>query len=203
MAEYIDQMNETIRLVDLPLRIVSLVPSQTELLHNLGLEKEVVGITKFCIHPTIWYQTKNRIGGTKTVDLEKVRALNPDLIIGNKEENSQSDIDSLKEIAPVWMSNVYSLEDAIEMINEIGQIVGKLTEAKQLCENIMSAFSSMINIQSVNKSVLYFIWNNPNLIAGKNTFIDNMLSKCGLDNLATDERYPKVTENLYIQIIFS
>ena len=105
MIELIDQMNGTIRLEKFPERIVSLVPSQTELLFDLGLDKEVVGITKFCIHPDVWFKTKPRIGGTKNLNLETVKNLNPDLIIGNKEENSQTDIDELQKHFPVYMSN--------------------------------------------------------------------------------------------------
>ena len=128
MKEYIDQMNNTIRLGDKPCRIISLVPSQTELLSSLGLDIEVVGISKFCIHPKKWFQSKERIGGTKSVNIEHVRSLNPDLIIGNKEENSIEDINQLKEIAPVWMSDIYTVDDSIEMINSIAEITGKSLE---------------------------------------------------------------------------
>jgi len=85
-------MNRSIQITSDPQRIISLVPSQTELLHHYGLEKEVVGITKFCIRPNEWFQSKTRIGGTKNIDLDKVRSLEPDLIIGNKEENTKEDI---------------------------------------------------------------------------------------------------------------
>jgi ABC-type Fe3+-hydroxamate transport system substrate-binding protein len=111
-----DQMNRTIRLEAIPKRIVSLVPSQTEFLFDLGLENEVVGITKFCVHPEEWFRSKTRIGGTKTVNIEKVKLLNPDLIIANKEENTQADIEALKKIAPVWISDISTLSDAFEMM---------------------------------------------------------------------------------------
>ena len=70
-----------------PKRVISLVPSQTELLYDLGLNQEIVGITKFCIHPKQWFEKKDKVGGTKNIHLEKVRSLTPDLIIANKEEN--------------------------------------------------------------------------------------------------------------------
>ena len=93
-----DQMNNTVTLAEKPQRIVSLVPSQTEFLYDIGLEKEVVGITKFCIHPDKWFRTKTRVGGTKTVNFEKIVGLKPDLIIANKEENTQSEIEVLQKV---------------------------------------------------------------------------------------------------------
>ena len=187
-----DQMKREVKLSAFPLRIISLVPSQTELLHYLGLENEVIGITKFCIHPTEWYRSKERIGGTKSLDIEKIRNLKPDLIIGNKEENEYADIKSVSEIAPVWMSDIFNLDNAIEMISSIGEITNKVKEAEKLTLKIRDGFESFNGIQK-NKSVLYFIWNEPMMLAGENTFIDAMLQKCGLINLAGGDRYPEAS----------
>ena len=107
---FTDQLNVTILLDVTPKRIVSLVPSQTEFLFDIGIDKEVVGITKFCIYPSHWLKSKTIVGGTKNVDIEKVRSLKPDLIIGNKEENTKEDIETLREIAPVWMSDIFNLK---------------------------------------------------------------------------------------------
>ena len=203
MKEYTDQMNNIIRLASEPCRIVSLVPSQTELLYDLGLEDQVVGITKFCIHPEQWYRNKNRIGGTKSVDIDKVRTINPDIIIGNKEENSQSDIEALKEIAPVWMSDIFNLEDSLEMIKSLGEITGKVSESILMINEIEKEFESIKSlISSKEKTVLYFIWNEPKLIAGKNTFINDMLERCGLLNLSSKPRYPEVEEELNPYYVF-
>jgi ABC-type hemin transport system substrate-binding protein len=101
-------------------RIISLVPSQTELLYYLGLEKEVVGITKFCIHPAHWYRNKIRVGGTKTIDNQILMSLSPDLIIANKEENMRSHIEALAADFPVWVTDVNNLEDALQMILDVG-----------------------------------------------------------------------------------
>ena len=73
----------------------------------------MVGITKFCIHPIEWFKTKYRIGGTKDVNIEKVVQLQPDLIIGNKEENTKEDIEALQKIAPVWVTDIYDLTDSL------------------------------------------------------------------------------------------
>jgi len=194
-------MKREVHLPAFPLRIVSLVPSQTELLHYFGLEEEVVGITKFCIHPDDWYRSKQRVGGTKTVDIELVRSLKPDLIIGNKEENEQSDIYQLTEIAPVWMSDIFTMFDAMEMIEQLGEITGKQERAQTLIEEIKTGFSGL-NSLSEKKSVLYFIWFQPAMIAGRNTFIDDLLSICGFRNFATGNRYPTATGNENPDYIF-
>ena len=111
---FYDQLQRSVQMPQWPpRRIISLVPSQTELLHALGLQEEVVGITKFCVHPAEWFQQKIRIGGTKTLDLQKIANLQPDLIIGNKEENDQAQIELLAAHHPVWMSDISTLEDAL------------------------------------------------------------------------------------------
>lgn len=187
-----DQMNRTIRLEGIPCRIVSLVPSQTELLHDLGLSDEVVGITKFCIYPEEWFKSKNRVGGTKQVNIEKVKALQPDLIIGNKEENTIEDIAALEKIAPVWMSDIYTYEDALEMISLLGNVLGKENECAEIISEIDNEFKSLPAFNA--KKVLYFIWKDPDYLAGKSTFIDAMITKAGFDNLCKDERYPELKE---------
>jgi iron complex transport system substrate-binding protein len=197
----IDQMKREVILPAFPLRIVSLVPSQTELLYSLGLKDEVVGITKFCIHPDEWFRTKERIGGTKSVDIEKIKGLKPDLIIGNKEENEQADIDALMKIAPVWMSDIFDLNDSIEMIKSVGEITNKSKESNELIALIRDRFSSLKSV-GIKSSVLYFIWEEPMMLAGKNTFIDAMLQQCGMKNLAAVERYPEATGNENPDFVF-
>ncbi len=133
---FTDQIGNTITLNDTPKRIVSLVPSQTELLFDLGLEDKLVGITKFCVHPYHLKSTKKIIGGTKKVHIEKIRLLQPDIIIANKEENTQEIVESLKDIAPVWVSNIITLEDNLEMIEELGKIFSVRTQARQWIDKI-------------------------------------------------------------------
>jgi len=198
VKEFVDQMNNTIRLSGIPRRIVSLVPSQTELLFTLGVGDRVVGITKFCIYPQKWFQSKAKVGGTKNVDFEKVKALNPDLIIGNKEENDRSNIEQLASIAPIWMSDISNLADALKMIQKVGDLVGESKNSMQLIEDIRFQFDELNEyvkaklLESKTPSVLYLIWKNPYLSAGKSTFIDDMISKCGMINYVKEERYPEV-----------
>ena len=107
-----------------PQRIVSLVPSQTELLFELGLEERVVGVTKFCIHPADARAKSAVIGGTKNFDIEKITAVRPDLIIGNKEENYQVGIEKLATNFPVWLSDISNLPQALDMIRRVGFVAG-------------------------------------------------------------------------------
>lgn len=180
-----------------PARIVSLVPSQTELLYYVGLEKEVVGITKFCVHPKQWFNTKTRIGGTKAVHLDAVKALSPHLIIANKEENVKEQVEALAEIAPVWVSDVNDLPGALDMIKRVGELVDKNKTAVELVNQIQAGFATIVNTnQLINHStpllnVAYLIWREPYMTIGGDTFINDMLHRSGFKNVFEDkQRYP-------------
>ncbi|MDZ4668916.1 MAG: helical backbone metal receptor [bacterium] len=191
--QFVDQMHRSFGLNQRPLRIVSLVPSQTELLYHLGLDAEVVGQTLFCIHPAEQHLVKPRVGGTKKLDINKIRNLKPDLIIGNKEENKQSEIVELMQEFPVWMSDIKNLEDALEMILSIGNLVGKPERAKEIHQQISAGFEALVQTEK-KETCVYLIWRNPWMAAGGYTFIDDMLSRCGYINLAKGElsRYPEL-----------
>jgi len=198
MPVYYDQMNRRVELPSIPKRIISIVPSQTELLFDLGLNDEIVGITKFCIHPADKFKIKTKVGGTKTVDIELVKKLNPDLIIGNKEENEKSQVEELMRLFPVWMSDIAHLDGALDMIWKVGEITGKANEANALETKITQQFNNL-TIQQSQLRVAYFIWRKPYIVAGKGTFIDAMLQKCGLTNVFDINRYPEVTNGMLIQ----
>ena len=188
---HIDQLGRELKLSALPKRIVCLVPSLTELLAYFELDQEVVGITKFCIYPEDWYKDKERVGGTKTIDIEKIRSLNVDLIIGNKEENTKEDIEALMQIAPVWMSDVNSIEDTYHLISSLSSIFNKEKLGAHLIQNLQSYFQLHAK-EGAGKSVLYFIWHNPGFVAGKNTYLDSYLAALGYRNCVSVERYPDV-----------
>lgn len=189
---FTDHLNNTIELDSYPKRIVSIVPSQSELLWDLGLRNELVGITKFCIHPGEMFRTVERVGGTKKLDLEKIRALQPDLIIGNKEENEQEQVKALQKEFPVWMSDIYHLDDALKTIHAIGELTNKTKKAIEISEAIARSFKS---INPVRKKVLYLIWKGPYMAAGRATFIGDLLSRIGLENAIEDpvSRYPELS----------
>lgn len=189
---FTDHLNNTIELQSFPKRIISLVPSQTELLWDLGIRKELVGITKFCIHPEELFHSTPRIGGTKKFNFEKIRTLKPDLIIGNKEENEQIQIEALQKEFNVWMSDIYTLDDALKTINAIGELVNKTEEANIISRNIKQSF---IDLKKIHKRVLYLIWKDPYMAAGKATFIGDVLGRIGMENIFEDNnsRYPEVS----------
>lgn len=187
-------MGRQVELVWPPRRIVSLVPSQTELLHSLGLDQQVVGITKFCVHPEGWRMQKKTVGGTKTPHLEAIRALQPELIIGNKEENEQSSIEALAQEFPVWMSDIYTLDDALQMMRRVGEVTDREAQAHKLISTIHQRFLSLPR-PKVSPRVLYLIWRKPWMAAGSQTFIHEMLESCGFTNaVANQSRYPELSE---------
>jgi ABC-type Fe3+-hydroxamate transport system substrate-binding protein len=195
MLEVTDQMGSRLQVSKLPVRIISLVPSQTELLFDFGLDDEVVGITKFCVHPESWFKSKQRVGGTKQLNLDLIRSLNPDLIIGNKEENDREQIETLQKEFPVWMSDVITIDDALEMIKQVGVLVGREAAALQMASNISQQFKSVPKLGQ--QRTAYFIWKDPWMAVGNNTYISSILEQLGLQNvfIKAKERYPQIDLN--------
>ena len=177
-----------------PKRIISLVPSQTELLHYLGLEEETIGITKFCIHPAEWHQAKTRIGGTKTLDIQKIKTLKPDLIIGNNEENVKDQVEELAADFPVWVTDICSLTDSTKMISDVGQLTGKEIEASSLSREIIAKFDDLQSVYNSDPSpAAYLIWKDPYMTVGGDTFISDMLKQAGFINMFSGlSRYPEI-----------
>ncbi|MCS7075638.1 MAG: helical backbone metal receptor [Bacteroidia bacterium] len=178
-----------------PKRIVSLVPSQTELLYELGLTEQVVGITKFCVHPHNWRKEKTLVGGTKQVHYDKIKALEPDLIIANKEENTQEIVQKCSDIAPVYVTEVQSIDDAFRMMLNIGELVDRQVAAQNLKMQVEKDFEEHKGMFS--GSILYFIWQEPYMVTGADTFVNAVLSHFGLTNLACtlSGRYPTLTHD--------
>jgi ABC-type Fe3+-hydroxamate transport system substrate-binding protein len=192
---FTDQLGRTITINYPPKRIISVVPSQTELLFDLGLDEEVIGITKFCIHPIEKFATRVKVGGTKKLKIALIRQLNPDLIIGNKEENTQEEIELLMQEFPVWMSDISNLEDATKTIFQIGELVNRTPEAAYLNHLINAGFTDLQTLavgKNINQRVAYLIWKDPYMFAGRATFIDDILRKIGLQNVISESRYPEL-----------
>lgn len=188
---FFDQLGKQVQFSYPPQRIISLVPSQTELLADLGLEEQVVAITKFCIHPEAWRKSKTIIGGTKNFDFEKIRLLQPDLILGNKEENYMEGITTLAAQFPVWMSDIVTLSDALSMIRKVGQITNTTFKAESIVRDIQSSFTNLAKLPSLK--TLYLIWKSPWMAAAQGTFIDEMMKLSGLENVFNRQtRYPEL-----------
>lgn len=192
--QFTDQLGRTIVIENYPERIISLVPSQTELLCDLSVKENLVGITKFCVHPIGLTKEKTIVGGTKNLRMSVIENLQPDLIIANKEENVKEQIETLAEKFPVWISDVNNYADALKMITAIGEITNTTTIAKQIITTIEKEkfrFSSEINKK--NKSALYLIWKDPFMAVGGDTFIHDMLQQAGFNNAVGDlNRYPEL-----------
>lgn len=197
MPIYIDQLQREINIPAMPKRIISVVPSQTELLFDLGLDEEIIGITKFCIHPAAQFKIKPKIGGTKQLNIQKIKELVPDLIIANKEENERSQIEELMSVCPVWISDIKNLDEALDIIVKVGEITGKAEKAQAIAQQIQINFNAF-RLAPTNKKVAYFIWKNPYMVAGADTFINDMLKRCGLTNIFAQNRYPEVSEQQLI-----
>ncbi len=186
-------LQQTADLGYIPKRIISLVPSQTELLSDLGLDAETIAVTKFCIHPPGWFKTKEKVGGTKTVNMDQVYQLQPDLIIANKEENVKEQIEQLAAYYPVWVTDVNNLSDAVQMIADIGTLTGKPVAADTFISNINKAFAEMPAMDNPLKTA-YLIWRDPYMTVGGDTFINDMLLQCGFENMYADKtRYPEIS----------
>jgi ABC-type Fe3+-hydroxamate transport system substrate-binding protein len=202
-------LQQTANLNYLPKKIVSLVPSQTELLFELGLDAETIGITKFCVHPQNWFKTKEKVGGTKTINHAKIKALQPDLIIANKEENVKEQIEALSANYPVWLTDVNNQLNALQMIEDIGTLTGKSAAANTLINNINKAFQEIPKMKMPVKTA-YLIWREPYMTIGRDTFINDMLLQCGFNNVFNHKtRYPEIgiaelqTENCQLLLLSS
>lgn len=186
-----DMLGRAVSLPERPLRVISLCPSQTETLVDLGIGERLVGRTRFCIHPKEKLKSVARVGGTKEVDMEKIHALQPDLIIGEKEENTPEMVAELEKHYPVLVTDVTDYASALTMIQLFGDAVGEVGAAKHWIERIETEWKAFSDVES-GESVAYLIWRNPWMAVGKNTFIHSVLEKMGFRNVCEGfaGRYP-------------
>jgi ABC-type Fe3+-hydroxamate transport system substrate-binding protein len=191
---WVDQLGREVQICSPPKRIISLVPSQTEFLYDLGLTDELIGVTRFCVHPEFLRKRVKVVGGTKQLKLARIRALEPDLIIANKEENTREMIEELSRLYPVWVSDVDTVESALEMMRSLGDICERSLKAAEIISTIQSARTELGEAvgRRATQKVAYLIWNQPFMAAGSGTYIDAVLDECGLFNVVTASRYPEV-----------
>lgn len=185
-----DQMGRTVRIKKPVRRIVSLVPSITELLVDLGLQNEIVGITKFCVHPASLKRDKSIIGGTKNIKISDIIALKPDLVIANKEENDPEQVENLSNHVPVYVSDIQSYEDNIQMIRDLSVHIHTPHIAAEVIRDLRAKQPSYLFNQ---QTVLYLIWQEPYMSIGQDTYIHHVLESLGLENIMNESlRYPKI-----------
>lgn len=191
-----DQLHRALTFSETPKRIISLVPSQTELLVDLGLRGAIVGLTKFCVHPQDLRKNSTIVGGTKTVNFDKIKMLQPDIIICNKEENTKELVEFCEKIAPVWVSDIKDIADNNKMI----LLLGKLFDVEEKAKDLIAAINIKQRTFEINitarqrKNVAYLIWKTPYMGAGKDTFINYLLRINKLDNIliSKEGRYPEI-----------
>jgi len=192
-----DQLNRKVLLNKNPKRIVSLVPSLTELLVYLGLENKIVGITKFCIHPSSLKKTKQIIGGTKKINIKKIIDLQPDLILCNKEENTKEIVESCEHISPVYVSDINTIEQLVHFVSTIGNIFTVSDKSAKLIETLklqLFDFKNFVKSKPAIKTA-YLIWKKPWMVAGDNCFINELLALNKFENAFLDKgRYPIVND---------
>ncbi|WP_055435860.1 ABC transporter substrate-binding protein [Lacinutrix algicola] len=190
-----DQIGRQLNIDTIPKRIISLVPSQTELLVDLGLEDSIVGLTKFCIHPIQLKTTEKVVGGTKQINLDKIKALKPDIILCNKEENTKEIVEACESICITHVSDIFTVEDSLELIKQYGEIFNKEANAIKISNQInanLKDFKAFVKEEPILK-VAYFIWRKPWMVAGNNTFINHLLELNKFENVYNNlERYPEI-----------
>ncbi|QUG43399.1 ABC transporter substrate-binding protein [Psychrobacillus sp. INOP01] len=191
--EVIDHLGRKVVLPKSPKRIISVCPAITETLFSLGLEKEVVGRTKYCIFPQDIIETVPIVGGTKEVNLSKVRELQPDLIFAEKEENTEEMVLELEKIAPVFVLEVKTIQDAFRFITTLGEVTETTENARPLLASCQKSFQSIESKE--NGKAAYVIWRKPYMVVGGTTYINDVLHVMGFQNPFTNEesRYPVVT----------
>lgn len=193
--EFKDQLNTVFELKNTPQRIICLVPSITELLVDLGLQAQIVGITKFCVHPSFLIKDKMVVGGTKNIKIDKIKALQPDIILCNKEENTKEIVENCRKIATTHVSDIYTIADTLALIHQYGKIFSCEEKAKDIILKILRKHTNFLDfIEHKNiKKVAYFIWQNPWMVAANNTFINYLLDTNKFENVFKDqERYPEI-----------
>ena len=175
-------------------QIVCLVPSITELLYALELEHQIIGITRFCVLPKQKNNNPTIIGGTKDFNVALIKKLNPDIIIANKEENTKDLIEELMLEFPIYITDIKTINDALEMIRTLSKFFGKESIGTKMVKDF---FTTPQEPNNKNRTCIYLIWNHPIMTIGGDTFIHDMLLYAGFENCFKDaSRYPIITEEI-------
>ena len=176
-------------------RIVCLVPSITELLCDLGLADQLVGRTGFCIHPREIVRRVPKVGGTKSVDIEKVRALKPTHVIVNIDENEKPTADAIAEFVPhLVVTHPLAPLDNLALYRQMGEAFAVKEEAERLCSEFQAEYDKATAKPYPRRKVLYLIWKKPWMTVSRDTYISRTLSLFGLQTfpVESDARYPEI-----------
>ena len=178
-------------------RIVSLVPSVTELLFALGIGDRLAGRTGFCIHPKGSIKTVPKVGGTKSVDIARIRELAPTHVIVNIDENEKPTIDQLANFIPnVIVTHPLGPLDNLPLYRLLGGIFSRESRAGELCEAFQKAYVNAVGACAdlPRERVLYLIWKSPWMTVSRDTYVSRTLAAVGWDTveIKSKERYPKI-----------
>lgn len=191
MLEVIDDRGMTLRLDRPPMRLVSLVPSTTETICDLGLRERLVGRTRFCIRPRDLDDVP-KVGGTKDVDVDAVLSLSPDLILANQEENVPDQVTALAEHVPVYVAATATVDGAVADLSRLATLLG--ADATPWLSRIDAARASLAPWQARRLRAITYIWREPWMACGGDTFVSSVLAEAGVDNVLADtSRYPTVS----------
>lgn len=200
---FTDDMKEEVQLQGIPGRIISLCPSVTETLVKLGLQNELVGRTDYCYRPEGEIEEVRKIGGPKELDMSAIGELNPELIIAVKEENDRGQIEKLREKYPVFVFDVNTYAEALDMLIRLGEMTGKHKEATDLGDRIDKAFAKIPQLETP-RTFLYLVWKDPLMAAGKRTYINSVLSSHGFVNCLDNfiQRYVTLNVEVFKKLKF-
>lgn len=188
-----DALNREVTYTYPPKRIVSLCPGITDTLFALNLKDEIVGRTRFCVHPSPEVLEIPAVAGTKDIKLEAILKLKPDLIIAEKEENTKEIVETLEQYVPVYVAEVQSVEEAYTMMDGLGDVTDRKEQAHKLITQIQDGFQALHGLTS--GSAMYVIWKKPYMAAGNTTYIHSLLEQLGFHNTISSlpGRYPELT----------
>lgn len=180
------------------MRLVSLCPSLTELLHDLGAADQVVGRTKFCIHPAPWVDGIEKVGGTKNPKIARIVALAPDLVFMNEEENRAEDAGALRQAGiAVHSSMPRTAAATAEMVRSIAHAIARPEAGERIASDIERRAARVQGAARLLPTVsyAYLIWRDPWMTVSDDTFVSAMLALAGGRNVfgASGDRYPVIT----------
>ncbi|MBI9038391.1 MAG: ABC transporter substrate-binding protein [Bacteroidales bacterium] len=191
--QFFDGLGRTICLDKIPKRIVSLCPSITETLCELGLADKIIACTDYCVHPIDVVKNFNKIGGPKNFSEEKILNLKPDIIFAVKEENETCKINRISKKVPTYVFDINSIQEGIEMIKTLGNIFEIQNISDCFIEKMQEGYKNLTKVNS-NIKCLYLVWKQPYIAVGGDSFIDSVLYQINIKNCLRNskKKYPKI-----------
>jgi len=184
--QFNDDLERRIYLDKAPRKIISLCPSLSETLYDLGLAECIAGRTDYCVHPQELADRVPSVGGPKSVSIDAVKKIGPDLILIVKEENDKKNIEKLTALGyKCFIFDINSVSDALKMLVKLGKIFGLEKKASKIHDNVVKGLDSIKGIGN-GASFLYMVWNSPYMACATDNYINSLLNHAGLSNCLSD-----------------